>query len=651
MKSFLLIFSFLGFYQCESQITSAVIRANFGVDGDLSANYYNNLLLQGNDDWFNMTANNGLGNAIIDTTGAASLLAGYAIDPNLRQQTLLRTMSVPAFTVVNNHLLLDAVFVRDYHGNDSTVFASGASKNGMSPQDWSCPASQSVPNKNDILDVMTHLRRAGPNLSDSLWMFGGISIENTTGNRYFDFEMYQTDIYFDRSALQFSGYGPDAGHTSWKFDAGGNIVSSGDIIFSANYGSSTLSSIEARIWVDSASMAITPQAFNWTGSFDGAKSGSQFGYAGISPKTSGTFYTGTENNFSTWAGSFQLIRGDNSVVTNYIPGQFMEFGVNLSKLGLDPATRPGGNPCEKPFRRVLIKSRASTSFTAQLKDFVAPFDFFEVPSVSVASSTTALCGLIGTSELKITNPVATSTYTWSTFNGHILQNNQDTSVVVDAAGTYIVNQKLQSVCPTYASDTIVVTSNPQCFILQNLLKTFTGSLINSSASLNWAVTTNVGIKSFQVERSYDGVNFAPLSDGIVYANTKGITNYNSMNYIGYLNNFFVYYRLKLMGINGEEAYSKVVKISSKQSNNGMVMIIPNPVKDIMRLNVFSPEDATLELSIFDFAGKIMKTLNTNVQKGNTELSIDNFQNWPRGVYSLKTLLGDNLFVNKMVLIK
>ena len=65
-------------------------------------------------------------------------------------------------------------------------------------------------------------------------MFGGISLDNTTGNRYFDFEMYQTDIYYDRPSAKFYGYGPDAGHTSWQFDAAGNILQPGDIIFNGS---------------------------------------------------------------------------------------------------------------------------------------------------------------------------------------------------------------------------------------------------------------------------------------------------------------------------------------------------------------------------------------------------------------------------------
>ena len=59
----------------------------------------------------------------------------------------------------------------------------------------------------------------------------------------------------------------------------------------------------------------------------------------------------------------------------YEVGQYMEFGVNLTKLGLDPVTLLGGNPCGMPFRSIMVKTRASTSFTAALKDFVGPLFF------------------------------------------------------------------------------------------------------------------------------------------------------------------------------------------------------------------------------------------------------------------------------------
>ena len=57
---------------------------------------------------------------------------------------------------------------------------------------------------------------------DSLWMFEEL-VQNFQGDRYFDFEMYQTDI-FNRTALRLAWRaGPDAGHTV-DTDAAGNLT-------------------------------------------------------------------------------------------------------------------------------------------------------------------------------------------------------------------------------------------------------------------------------------------------------------------------------------------------------------------------------------------------------------------------------------------
>ncbi len=651
MKQFLLFLFLIGCLDyAQAQITSAQIKANFGVDADLDGNYFNKAVQTGNDDWFNQSATDTIGKGVIDTTGAASIIAQYATDANFRKLPFYRSMNVPPYTIVNHRMLIDAVFIRDYHGDDSTVFNTGSSKNGQSPQNWSCPVSQSIPDKNEILDMMVHVRRAGPSITDSLWMFGGVSIENTTGDRYFDFEMYQTDIYYDRSTLSFYGYGPDAGHTSWQFDASGNVTTPGDIIFSADYGSSTLSSIEARIWVNVSALSITPAGFSWTGTFDGASSGSQYGYAGITPKTTGAFYTGIENTVkNTWAGPFELVRGDNSVLTDYIAGQFMEFGVNLTKLGLDPVTLLGSNACGMPFRRILVKTRASTSFTAALKDFVGPFDFFLAPRATLAADTTALCGMVGPTEVKVSNPVSTSVYNWSTLDGHILSYEGDTAIIVDSPGTYIVTQQLQSGCSTYATDTAVLLSNSSCFVLHNVVNALAGKISDNKTFLNWIVTNNLLIDHFEIQQSSDGIHFGAL--GNVHANSsdEAAVNYNaSYNLNGY-NNSYIYFRLKIYGSSGQYAYSKIIRLFNAGEN--FVTIVPNPVHDVMNINVSTSNNEKIALEVYDISGRLMKKINTSVEKGNNILKISDFQNWNRGMYSIKVSFDKNIFIKKIILTK
>ena len=642
-KIFYILFLF-----CSSniygQIITPAIKANFGVDGDLRANFFNGSVSLTGDDWFNYD-NSTTGVQIIDTTGASAINARYATDLSFRQTSFSAGMSVPSFSTINNKLLLGAAFVRDYHGDDSTAFSG--SKNGDSPGNWYSPASTPVPNKNDILDVMAHLRRDGPGNTDSLWMFGGISIEGTTGDRYFDFEMYQTDLTYNKTLGTFSNYGPDAGHTTWEFDAAGNITKPGDIIFSADYGSSTLSAIEARIWINKSSLSITPAGFNWSGSFDGATNGAQYGYAGIQPKTAGAFYTGIENNDSTWTGAFSLIRVNNSVVTKYIPGQFMEFSVNLTKLGLDPATMVGKSNCDMPFRKILVKSRSSTSFTSQLKDFVAPINFFQSLRVKAMSDFSTTCGLSGAVTLRVTAPVQNSLYTWNTSNGHILTNPANDSILVDSAGTYIVSQQLQASCPAYATDTVVVPPlNRNCFVLEAIITNFSGSILNKKAELNWSVTNNSVVDYFEIESSSDGVHFLPSQR--IYSTSPELSNMSYKFKDDLLQNKSgsIYYHLKMVNNHNNISYSKTIRLSLNE--NWEVNIFPNPVIDNMQIDIYAPSTENMEVSIYDASGRLMRQMNINIPKGNSKINLSDFQSWPTGIYSVKVISGKNIFVDKVL---
>lgn len=629
-----------------TQIITPQLKANFGVEADLRANFYNSFAVNGNDDWFSNLA--GTGRGVIDTTGAAFLLRQYMTKPGTRSQPFFRGMAFPQYTVVNNRILIDGIFIRDHHGDDSTVFASGSNKNGMSPAMWSCPVSQGIPDKNDILDIMMHVRRDGPNLTDSLWMFGGVSIDNTTGNRYFDFEMYQTDITYDRATRTFQGFGPDAGHTSWQFDASGNITRAGDIIFTAEYSSSQLSSLEARIWVHSSALSSTPADFNWGGSFDGDGASATFGYASIVPKSAGAFYTGLQCGNNTWAGPFGVVLQDNSLQTNYTARQFMEFSVNLSKLGLDPLATQN-NACGLPFRRILVKSRASTSFTAELKDFVGPFSFFRAPAANASADLPTFCGSTGIANICLDSALATSLYTWTTPNGNIVGDTVGSCITVDQPGLYIVRQQLMDSCGiSYATDTVEIRIDPTCVLLNQSLTKWNAVINQSQASLSWSINNNAVYDRFIVEKSIDKENF--MFVGELDANTL-INHYQMSDNLSGVSEKYVYYRLKAVTNNGIIQYSKIISLPLTQKMEDKIIVGPNPMSNSLQLTIPSPADQNIKIEFIDQSGRVSVVRNMAVKKGINSLTIDNLDQLRNGIYFVRIQAGNTNSITKLIVTK
>ena len=621
MKTLLLLFCLLLTGIANAQITTPVVRAGVGVDADLRASFVNGAQQAGSDDWFFGT--NGTDHHIIDTTGAVAMLAAYAADVSpfpTRMSTFFRPMSVPQFSVINNRLWLDALFVRDYHGTDSTVFTAGSDKNGMSPAQWT-GGIQNIPDKNDILDMFMHVRREGPDRTDSLWFFGGLSLDNSTGNRYFDFEMYQTDIYYDRPSKKWFGYGPHDGHTRWEFDGNGNIRKPGDIIFSAEYQSSSLTMIEARIWVHKEDLELNPASFNWSGKFDGASSGSMYGYASILPKNGGTFYTGLQSVNGTWAGPFALVLQDNSVVTNYGAKQFMEFSVNLTRLGLDPASVFGSDICGTPFNRVVVKTRASASFTAELKDFVAPIDLFLAPRVDAIADVPMFCGVAGVSSVFVRNPSTASVYTWYTLNGHIVGTTTGTSIQVDAPGTYIVQQQLAVGCNPYAFDTVQIVFDAGCVPMDVSQINFTAQLKNRKGHLQWSVPAENTVAYYMPERSTDGKSFTAIARMDAGAPTGNPTSYQYTDDLAQTQATQVWYRIRIAGRNGSVSYTNPVKLILA-GDGDRIRIFPNPADQEISLSAFAASNQQMELRVLDFSGALIQLRTFSMKQGENLFTLD-----------------------------
>ena len=637
---------------CSGQITTPIIRAGFGVDADVLRSYFNNTPLLGSDDWFPVNGADSGDDFIIDTSGAAAIISGYTTNPASKFYSFTRGMRYPLLSTINGRIYYDAVYVRDFHGTDSTSF-TGGSKNGQSPALWNTTTSP-VLAKNDIVEGYLHVRRNGTTSNDSLWFFGAVSLLGTNGDRYFDFELYQTDITYNRQTRKFENYGPDAGHTSWRFDAGGATTQVGDIIFTAEYGNTGLNCIEARVWVaKTAITTVNPVAFSWTGSFDGDGAGAAYGYAGIVPKAGGVFYQGLQNAASTSAGPFGTIKSGDVYAAQYDPIQFMEFSVNLTKLGLDPMSFTSGSMCNLAFGKVLIKTRTSTSFTASITDFVSPFSFREVAQVNALSDLPSVCDDFPVATISITNPLPTSVYTWYTPDGHIHTINPY-SIVVDSPGTYIVIQTLLSGCREGGRDTVVVNRfDPyNCWPLATKLLHFNARKTTAGALVDWRISYGAEIKEMHLERSLNGSHFEELVSVAPLINQGNNEHDYQYTDLTIEKEAVYYYRLKITELSGRVYYSTVAMIKTGSLASLQLKASPNPVlqgKEVSLL-IISDKEQEAFIRITDNNGRIHYQKKQLLSTGINRVSITPAISLSRGLYFIM-LSGQTANINDKLLIQ
>ena len=156
-------------------------------------------------------------------------------------------------------------------------------------------------------------------------------------------------------------------------------------------------------------------------------------------------------------------------------------------------------------------------------------------------------------------------------------------------------------------------------VLPVQLINFQGNVNKSNkVSLQWKVGGNETINQFEVERSYDGIDFKTIA--LVFTTEKnGIEDYMFYETI---NNFDkVMYRLKMIDKKNDVSYSKVLVFQTKLTTNANnIKIIGNPVKDKLTFNYTAYTSQIIDVKIYDMSGRIMMSNKLTSLEGNNIIS-------------------------------
>lgn len=184
---------------------------------------------------------------------------------------------------------------------------------------------------------------------------------------------------------------------------------------------------------------------------------------------------------------------------------------------------------------------------------------------------------------------------------------------------------ISGVSTTFYKD-MYVTS--QSTLLPVQLLSFSAKPINnSSAEINWQITTSSNPNYFVVERSNDGVVFenvgfvnATLSTEYVYID-KAITKSG-----------YHFYRLKIMDIEGKITYSKIAKLYFTDGGISISNVYPQPLKSgSVYLVVNAPLKTDMQFVVTDLSGKIILSKTSSINKGENIVEL-NIGHLSKGTY-------------------
>jgi hypothetical protein len=156
------------------------------------------------------------------------------------------------------------------------------------------------------------------------------------------------------------------------------------------------------------------------------------------------------------------------------------------------------------------------------------------------------------------------------------------------------------------------------------LLAFTGNHQPGYNQLQWQTADEVNTQQFNVETSSNGVSFTTIAT--IPAAGYGNSNYNYQDKTVY--NSKVFYRLKMVDVNGSFTYSNIIWINSQQT--GGVSLYPNPAREWVTISIGNSGMINTTAVLYSSNGILLQRILITGPRQQIDV-----QQLPKGVYVLK----------------
>jgi len=176
----------------------------------------------------------------------------------------------------------------------------------------------------------------------------------------------------------------------------------------------------------------------------------------------------------------------------------------------------------------------------------------------------------------------------------------------------------------------------------------TGVLQSDRVTLNWTVIASKEVDRFEVERSTDNANYGMTGTVSQPVLLNQPQSFSFLDDVANVNTSVIYYRIKVIGKNGEIQYSNILVIRKQQSKT-LITVMPNPARDYFSVVFFSEKDSDVTLRMIDNLGKTVLVKNQHVSRGSNTMQFQGMTKFSNGVYSLQLFVNDEVITQKLVI--
>lgn len=174
------------------------------------------------------------------------------------------------------------------------------------------------------------------------------------------------------------------------------------------------------------------------------------------------------------------------------------------------------------------------------------------------------------------------------------------------------------------------------------LLSFRAAQLDSDIVLAWQTSSEKNNSYFEIERSLDGESFASLGRVPSAGNSNSLKTYSFTDHAAAEKLAgSVYYRLKMVDVDGTFEYSPVELVSLPDQSFKIISVSPNPFGENILINVQNRKEQLVELKLLDQQGNVLLQQTEHLRPGVPELSIRELDKLSPGIYFLKINASEN----------
>ena len=158
------------------------------------------------------------------------------------------------------------------------------------------------------------------------------------------------------------------------------------------------------------------------------------------------------------------------------------------------------------------------------------------------------------------------------------------------------------------------------------------NLNNDIATVNWSTLSEQNTNYFVLERSLDNINYTATGNPVnATGNSSTKQQYQLPDNISSLiQQTIIFYRVKLIDLDGRIKYSNVVAV--RLSQKPVVTIMPNPFTSAISISITIEKETSLDIRLTDISGRTIRKITHSAKKGISMITFDGLEQLPPAIY-------------------